>query len=184
MLDRPEPEGHRKALLTLLGYRRDAIRSPLSPTACAESLSAGIDAPLTLFGKKPVIGQVSPSGGSLKKRLSYRNDLRMVARLSIESSAEGSRILIRSFMSTYAISFMVGLFIFACVMLLTDLSSGGVSPFAFFPVFVLILCAIMVGAGRWLSRDHHDFLLAFVRDRVKGQVESPVDARFGAPIVR
>ena len=59
--------------LNWLGHRCDIIRSPLSPSACTEALSPHVDGLMTLFGKKPLIGHVGPSGGSLRKRRNERD---------------------------------------------------------------------------------------------------------------
>jgi hypothetical protein len=167
-----------------LGRRRAVIHSPLLPHACAEALSRDIDGTLTLFGKKPVIGHVDPWGGSLRKRIHYRNDFRTTMSLAIETSGGGSRIVARSFMSVYATVFMVFWFGMVSLVPLAALAAGSVeAALLSIPGFMLAFGIGLVAFGRWLARDEHDFLLAFIRNRVDGEIESSADGRFDPPIV-
>ncbi|WP_271067748.1 hypothetical protein [Caulobacter sp. NIBR1757] len=167
-----------------LGPRRDIVRSTLTPQACAKDLSMGLDGTLGLFGGKPVIGQVSSQGGWLRKRIWYRNSFQTVMRLSIQETAGGSRILARSSMPIFATLFMAFWFGFIGLVTLGTLGAHGAGPSGLPDLlFILAFGVGLVAFCRWLARDEHDFLLAFIRNQVDGEIESPADARSSPPIV-
>lgn len=171
-------------LLTWLGLRRDVIRSPLSPAACAEALSADIDGMLTLFGDKPAFGKVGPHGGRLRKRIRYRNDFQTVLYFSIDGSGGGSLITARSGLPIFATIFLTFWFGMISLIGLAALSAEGGGPgAAFFALPMLGLGVGLLAFCRWLARGEHDFLLAFIAERVDGRIETPAGAGAGAPIV-
>lgn len=178
----------RVRLLDLLGPREVVILSPLSPRECGARLSDASDGLFRLFGKKPVIGSVGDRGGELRQRRSHRNAFRTVMSLRFEQSAPGCRIIARSFMSVFALAFMALWIGLLGIGLLTTLGAAidgkGEAPLLMV-VVPLLMMAFGVGLlllGRWMARDEHAFLLAFLIDEVDGRLD-PGAARQGGAIV-
>ncbi|MBX3481569.1 MAG: hypothetical protein KF842_14335 [Caulobacter sp.] len=179
MIERADP-----VLPPWLTFQKAAIRSPLSPQACSEALSAEIDGLLAPFGSKPVIGQLGLTGGSLRKRTVYRNSFRTVMSLTFETVGGGSRIIARSSMSPFAVAFLIAWCGMLAVGSLSALAAADAGPVVILiPLLMLAFCVGLVLFGRWMARDEHDFLLAFIRDRVGGEMEAVADHRPGSPIV-
>lgn len=144
------------------------VQSPLRPGECAERLRAGIDGDFMLFGGKPVIGSVGESSARLRKRIWYRNSFQSVMRVTFVDRGTGTEITCRSGMSIFTTVFMVvwfgavGLFGLAFLGSIFDHAGGGGAPAALFPLGMIAFGVALVLIGRFIARNEHADLLAFV----------------------
>lgn len=68
------------------------MRSPLDPLVCAARLKAGVDSPWTVFGRKPIIGEVGRDYASLRRRVRWRSLFRVC--LDIVLLEDGGTVMV------------------------------------------------------------------------------------------
>lgn len=157
-------------LVALVAPKSDGLISPLSAESCVERLRAAIDSDFTLFGSKPFVGSVGGTSGRLRKRIGYRNSFQTVTRLTFKSQPRGTAITCRSGMSVFVYVFMTFWFGFLG---LVGLATGGDNPgFVVFPLGMMAFGVGLILFGRFLARNEHGDIVAFVARITEGKVAS------------
>ncbi|MBI1406375.1 MAG: hypothetical protein GC145_09645 [Caulobacter sp.] len=152
-------------------------------------MSEAVDGWLTVLGKKPALGSFGPAGGSMHKRLNYRNSFRTMMYLRFEPAGSGCRIIARSFMSVWALAFMMLWFGVLGSSVVTGLgmlvtSVGDPLPMMLLaPGLMMLFGVALVIGGRWMARDEHAFLLGLLVEELDGVQQADPRSRTGGPIV-
>jgi hypothetical protein len=163
------------------------LHSPLSVGECVGTLRQDVDSSWAIFGRKPVVGDVSERRILLRKRLSIfvSNSFQPHLRATFLQDAGGTSITCRFMLHPFVIAFMVfwasmvlligGAFAVESVgQLLRPNPPDDAWEGVFFPVGMLGFAAALVGAGWLFSSSDKEFLLNFLKRRLQAN-ELPAD---------
>lgn len=164
--------------LALFAVRTATLRSPLTPQACAERVAARTDGLFNLFGERPLIGSVSPSGATLRRRLGYRNSFQTELRAAFEPAGSGTTIRCRFGLSNLVVAFMAVWVVMVLGIGATFLTSAGGgqvdgptrAAFAVVPFGFLLFLVLLGSVGRWFARHDESLLLEAVRAATEATV--------------
>ena len=164
-----------------------SVVSPLTREECVARLSAAIDSPTTILGKRPAIGTVSADGFYLRKRIFSRNSFqtRIIGTLTPAGGGTNIQCDFGEMPRGVVIAGIVGVVILlvgVCAPTAALLSSRGIDLSPYMPQII----AIMVGGsaigivfgfavirfGRWLARDERAFLIKFVSETLDARPAS------------
>ncbi|MDP3659755.1 hypothetical protein [Phenylobacterium sp.] len=158
-----------------------SLLSPLSRGECVQRLREAVDAPLVLFGKKSVVGDVDDERAVLRKRLRYRNSFQTRLRVTLEDAAPGTRMQCRSGAHPAALVFITlwlgivtvigGAVFLAALVDLTGAAQSEIPPAIglLAPPGFLLFGITLVAVGRSMARGEADFLIDFVAQQTKAR---------------
>jgi len=172
-------------VLALLARRQDVLVTLRSPQDCADRLRQTIDGNFAILGSRPVIGSVHGTTATLRKRIGYRNSFQTAVRLSLEAGPRGTEITCRSGMSLFTTVFMLFWFGFLGVFL--GIGTTLAEPttkilFGLAPIGMAAFGVALVLFGRYLARDEHDAVVAFVSQTLEA-APLQTNRQSGRPIV-
>jgi hypothetical protein len=153
--------------------------SPLPLEECRRRLQEQMDGPMTLFGKRPVIGIISGTTLRARKRVAHRNSF--YTRLVVKLRSDGNEMVVSCWfgMHPFVIAFMIVWFAIALFgvggLAIPHLMARALDgrPGAWFallvPIGMLTFGAVLLGGGRYLARGERAFLTGFVRDALEAK---------------
>lgn len=160
------------------------IVSPLSRDECCVRVSARINSPWAVIGFRKVVGRVSESRMSLRKRIWYSNPYQTVLTACFDEEGLGTRVTCRFGLSRFTAAWMTiwfaGVLFIGGAMFLATAYEFIAKPQALQPNawMGLAIPAAMLAFGfaldrfsRFLARNERDFLLRFVVEAVDGRLD-------------
>lgn len=164
--------------LFLSNWRKRPVTlvSPLSPKACAERLRETTDNTFAIMGAKPVRGSVYDTQARLNVKPGFwRNGFRTVLVCDFVDSGTGTRLDCRSsgglvpqiFMSFWFLFTAAALVSYVALQMRTD--AIGIVVWIM-PLLMALMGFVLTCVGRWMARDEHDRLVAFLEQTLDAKV--------------
>ncbi|WGM37993.1 hypothetical protein [Caulobacter sp. NIBR1757] len=151
------------------------MHSPLDHQTCVARLKAGVDSPWTVFGRKPIIGEVGPLYASLRRRVRWRSLFRVCLDVSLQGDGAATTLICRRGLHPLAALFAGGWFglLITVVGLASAFAVAGGLLERYWPILIVaptllaaILLAFLFGRGD-PTRDH-----AFLIERLARMTEA------------
>jgi hypothetical protein len=165
-----------KLMVRLFGEPVELV-SPLSVDECRRRLLEAMDAPMTFFGKRPVIGRIDGAWLRAWRRIGYRNSFQTQLTAELAASNQQTHIRCRFGMDeavTVILCVVLGTLLVAAVstlpgcvsdLLSPDAAGAGFPGLAIPTVMLVAVCGI-VCLGRGLASGERQVLIDFVRETV------------------
>ena len=172
---RPKLGRHAVIVTTPVRSSVEELVSSLSIDRCRELLELGMDPPMTMFGSKPVIGDVKGSKLRARKRIAYRNSFQTYLSARLIGQGQSTVIQYQFSMHPAVIAFMTVWFaavilggggaLVSSLLALVSHSSYRQPvawPGILVPVAMLVFGCGMIAFSRYIARGERQFLITFI----------------------
>ena len=149
--------------------RRETLISPMSPDAVRQRLKDAIDSTFVIVGSRPARGVVFDDHARITpKPPVFRNAFQTVMTVRWQPSGAGARLDCRSSGAVVAQVFMVFWFAFTLIALAgfvwLPMRTDAVGLVVWcLPFVMMVFGVLMTATGRWVARNQHAELIAFLR---------------------